>query len=349
MVVWLDRAPRLFVFVALLGVFAGRSSGEAMPTGTAVRNPAYSGGAGLAHRRTSSGFIYVANILTESPNVGNVLVYPVGSNGNVAPATVIGGSNTLLTLVDGIVTDQNGEIYVVDSDTNMIVGFAPGSAGNVSPNVVIAGPNTGLTAPHSLAIDALGNLYVSNCGTTCNFGPTGPPSIEEFSAGSNGNVAPIRVIAGSRAGFGGGIKGITLDPDGDVSVSAWDSNAALTYDLRRSGDVYPKRAIAGSQTQISSPNGIAASRYGLYVGNAGATTITRYDLMANGNAPPRRVLHVRGVGGIFAAPDDSIYLAGRFTPEIYQYAPLAKGHAAPLTTISGSNTGLVAPSFLYVK
>jgi hypothetical protein len=302
-----------------------------------------------AHRRSSGEFIYVANILSFSPNVGEVLVFPVGSNGNVAPSAVIAGPYTLLTEVNGIVVDQNGEIFVADSDANMIVGFAPGSNGNVAPNVVIAGADTGLVAPHSLAIDAAGNLYVSNCGTNCNFGPIGPPSIEEFSAGSNGNVAPLRVIAGKHAEFGPSIKGITLDPKGNVTVAAWDSNAALTYGPGQSGNVRPKRVVAGSQTQIATPNGIAASRYGLYVANTGSGTITRYGLKANGDVPPRSVLQAPADGGIFAAPDDSIYLAGRYTPEIYQYAPTAKRHDAPLTTISGSSTGLVAPTFVYVN
>jgi energy-coupling factor transporter ATP-binding protein EcfA2 len=284
----LDRVLPFLTLTTLLGGCGGYSAGQSTPGGYVGWNAAPSGVLNFSDRRSSAGFIYVANIVTQSPNVGDVLVYPVGSNGNVTPSTVISGSKTLLTLVNGIVVDQSGEIFVADSDVNMIVGFAPGSAGNISPNVIITGPKTGLVAPHSLAIDATGDLYVSNCGTDCGFGPTGPPSIEEFSAGSNGNAAPIRVIAGSRPGFGGSIKGITLDPNGAVTIAAWDSNAALTFGPRKNGNVYAKRAIAGSQTEISSPNGIAASKYGLYVANAGAGRITRYGPRANGNAPLAR-------------------------------------------------------------
>jgi len=58
-------------------------------------------------RRTSSGgYVYVANVdQSQGPFVGSVLIYPVGSSGNVAPIATITGSNTLLTQVDGIVVD----------------------------------------------------------------------------------------------------------------------------------------------------------------------------------------------------------------------------------------------------
>jgi len=56
---------------------------------------------------------------------GEVLEYSIPSGGNVSPVNVISGAETQLTEVGGLVVDSNGEIYVVDIDTNQIVGFAP--------------------------------------------------------------------------------------------------------------------------------------------------------------------------------------------------------------------------------
>jgi len=201
-----------------------------------------------AHRRTSAENIFVANQTHEGPPwAGQVLVYPVGSNGNVPPTQIIGGSNTLLTQANGIVVNAAGEIFVANSDANTIVGFPVGSTGNVSPNVVIGGSNTGLASPLGLAIDNAGDLYVANCGTSCAFGPPGPTSIEEFAAGANGNIAPIRVISGKRTGFGGQIKGIALDQAAVVSVAGWTAGSAVSFGPHENGDVFPLRTIAGAQ------------------------------------------------------------------------------------------------------
>jgi sugar lactone lactonase YvrE len=135
------------------------------------------------HHGTS--YVYASNVLQfHSPYIGAIDYYPAGSNGDALPSGEITGSNTQLTLVNGIAVASDGKIYVVNSDTNSIVGFAAGSSGNVSPNIKIAGSNTGLASPIGMAIDAKGDLYVSNCGTDCAWGPPGPPSIEEFIAGS---------------------------------------------------------------------------------------------------------------------------------------------------------------------
>jgi hypothetical protein len=299
--------------------------------------------------RASGDNVYVANQTHEAPFVGEVLIYPVGSNGNVTPSAVIAGSNTLLTQVNGIVVDKSGAIFVTNSDTNSIVGFAPGANGNVAPDILIQGANTGLASPLGLAIDDAGDLYVANCGTPCGFGPPGATSVEEFAPGGNGNVTPVRVISGDRAEFGGQIKGLTLDRKGVVTVTAWDANAALSFGPKQKGNTYPLRVIQGSQTQISSPDGVAVSSHGLYVASNGGPHITRYDNRANGNAPPLAVLSAPSYGGLFAAPDESIYVAGLEVPDIYQYAAKAKRHDSPLTTISGSNTGLIVPTAVYVN
>jgi hypothetical protein len=61
-----------------------------------------------------------------------------------------------------------------------------------------------------IALDSAGNIYVAN-GNTGNV----TPGILEFSAGSMGNVAPIRTISGSATTMGG-VGNISLDAAGNI-------------------------------------------------------------------------------------------------------------------------------------
>jgi hypothetical protein len=82
--------------------------------------------------------------------------------------------------------------------------------------------------------------------------------------------------------------------------------------------------------------------------------IERFGLRANGNAPPLSRLHTppangQALGGIITASDHTLYVAGFANPAIIQYAAKARDHDAPITVISGPNTQLVLPTFVYVR
>lgn len=349
-----EAVGALGALVAVLALAACSGAGSASaPIG---RNP--QAVSSLPDRAASpSGFIYAANLIHASaPYVGSVAYYPVGSNGDVPPAGIISGSNTQLTQVDGIVVDSNGEIYVADSDTNTIVGFAPLSNGNVNPNVVIRGPNTGLASPIGLALGRAGHLFVANCGR-CGFGSIGPVSVEEFAPGSTGNIKPIRKITGSRTQLGQ-TDGIAVDLVGHIFVANAREYTVTVYAPGAHGNAAPLRVISGSTSGINEPDGIAVDESGLYVDAAYLGYIGRFAHRANGNVPPRSVLHVdwsgggpsgQTLGGIITAPDGTLYVAGLWSPLIAQYAATASGKPPPLTVISGPDTQLVVPTFVFVR
>ena len=292
-------------------------------------------GTGSRPRTSISGaFVYVANVtqfnISRPPSVGSVVYFPAGSNGDVAPSGVIAGANTMLTLVDGIVADAAGEIYVANTDTNSIVGFPPGSSGDVTPNVVIAGANTGLASPIGLAIDASGNLYVANCGQ-CNYGPPGQNSVEEFAAGSNGNVMPARTIAGSKAQLGY-LNQLAVDRHGSIYVANETTNAVLVFGRAAKGNIAPIRVISGPNTRINTPDGMALGPAGIYVTAIYGNYIVRFARDAGGNVAPRSTLHIdwsgngkQALGGIIVAPDNTLYVAGFGAPLIAQFS--ARGGA----------------------
>ena len=92
-------------------------------------------------------------------NGGNyVTIYPLGSNGDVAPIASIDGGATGLA-VASIALDPRGNIYVLNregkpSPFGTITVYPPGSNGNVDPIATIEGPNTGLKSVKAIAVDS---------------------------------------------------------------------------------------------------------------------------------------------------------------------------------------------------
>ncbi|MBV9646716.1 MAG: hypothetical protein JO043_04555 [Candidatus Eremiobacteraeota bacterium] len=122
--------------------------------------------------------------------------FHTSDNGNVAPYNVIAGSRTGLVETTGIALDKRGYLYV--SNVSDVVVFAPGATGNASPSAVIAGSNTQIPSGYgalSIAVAKDGTIFVGveNAQQVS--------SILVFAAGSNGNVAPIRVISGQNTGI----------------------------------------------------------------------------------------------------------------------------------------------------
>jgi len=85
---------------------------------------------------------------------------------------------------------------------------------NESPSATIQGSSltndvTGFIYPAGIAVDSTANIYVTNPGSL-----TGAAdSINVYSAGSNGNVAPRTTITGSSTGLSMP-QGIAIDPIG---------------------------------------------------------------------------------------------------------------------------------------
>jgi hypothetical protein len=310
--------------------------------------------AGWLGRPSQSQFLYVTNALQNAPPyAGSINYYPVGSNGDVAPSGVIIGANTRLTQNTGLVVEPNGWIYAANADTNSIVGFPPNSTGNVTPSVVISGSNTGLASPLGLALDGAGDIFVANCGTQCNYGPAGPTSIEEFAAGSNGNVAPVRTISGSRTQLGQA-DGIAVDGAGYIYVGTAAQQAVTVYRPQANGNAAPIRVISGPNTQIDGPDSVAVDSNGIYVTAISRGYIERFPRMAGGNVPPSAILHLnwQQVNVVFTSSDRTVYATGidsTSIPLIAHYAARAHGHPTPLTVISGPSTQLVNPTFEYVR
>jgi hypothetical protein len=232
---------------------------------------------------------------TTSTPLGAVLVFSANPVASSTPVRTIKGSNTSLFSPIAVAVDAAGDLYVVSPGMDIVV-FAPGADGNATPVRRLAVPfskNTGIVSVDSICVDPTGNLYVMN-----NLG-NGVNNILVFGPTQNGDVAPIRTIAGSAA-LTNGIFGGAFDAAGNLYVGSQSITPAyvaiLEFAAGASGNVDPIRTISGSNTTLTSAhvttNPVLDSAGNLYViaYSAGPTqNLLKFAADANGNASPAAI------------------------------------------------------------
>jgi hypothetical protein len=314
---------------------------------------------------SSSDYVFVAS--WENDSSGAIFYFPVGSNGNVTPTGVISGADTQLTSsIEGVVVNASGEIFAALADTNSIVEFPEGANGDVSPIAVIHGHRTGLARPIGLAIDDAGHIFVANCSAGHTFGcplaGSGTPSVEEFAPGSNGDVAPVRRIAGSHTTFFAP-NSVALGRHGEIYVldSGNPPSPQSVIDVfgrHAHGNIAPKRVIAGSQTLLNQAYGLAVTKHGIWTDTWNGPYLERFTLRATGNVAPVAVIRGsntgldRGLDGMARGLRDTVYVADRNLDEgnqsVQEYSGKANGNVAPLTQLTGAKTEFVRPVHVFV-
>jgi sugar lactone lactonase YvrE len=181
-------------------------------------------------------------------------------------------------------------------------------------------------------------------------------AVTVYTARANGNVAPIRAIKGRKTGLKFP-NGIALDAAGVIYVM--NSTPSVTvYAAGARGNAAPIREIKGPHTQMVNPLRLALDNGGyVYVPNGGASgssspSVTVYAPGADGDVAPIRKIsgsntQLHSPDGIALDSSGNIYVANYGTYSNYGsvtvYAPGAKGNAAPIRTITGSNTGFDLP------
>jgi sugar lactone lactonase YvrE len=189
-------------------------------------------------------------------------------------------------------------------------------------------------------------------------------SIAVFSSDANGDVAPLRTIAGPHTGLGHPTD-VATDTGGNVYVvnNGASPFSVTVYAAGASGDVAPVRTIAGSATGLEFPIYARVDAAGtLYVSNAGRggpfSKVTEYVRGANGNVAPARVLPFEdpstGLHCFFPGPlavDSAGDLLVASNPvstagEIATYASGATDCTKPLRVLGGVQTRLTSPSGL---
>ncbi len=253
-------------------VYAPQANGDVAPTSVVQGN----GRDSEAIAVDSQGNVYVAR--NQPPGIE---VFAPGSSGYTTPIHTItpdgyatslsvDGNDNLIAAVTGTPNASAGNNGVA------IETFAPGADGNATPIRRISGSatelgNTGAwgglceVAPmvHLTFSPHTGRLYVgvSYCGSA----GTGTPHVSVFPGDGDGNIAPVRTIAGSATGLSamGEILGITADQvNGNIYVldtSGTNTAQILAYGRFQDGNTTPLYSFTDATTNCSDTRGIAVS------------------------------------------------------------------------------------------
>jgi sugar lactone lactonase YvrE len=195
-----------------------------------------------------------AMFITDFTN-NTVTAYGQNANCTCNPARQISGGNTKISSPIGIAVGSNGMIYVANEAASTVTEYPIGGKGNIAPTYTIAAA-AGLSSPVGVTVDAASNVYVTNSGTN---------SFDIFPPNSNtaSNVISGPATGLNEPGF------ITLDAAGDIWVANIGGNSVEEFPPLSSnptGNISPTVTIAGANTSLSSPQGIAFDPAGrLYV------------------------------------------------------------------------------------
>jgi sugar lactone lactonase YvrE len=230
-------------------------------------------------------------------------------------------------------------VYVANCSANTITTFAATADGNVAPSRRIAGGTTGLSCPQGIGLGPDGSIYVSN-----NYSADAS-QVLVFAATAEGNVAPIRTLAGpdTRLKFP---TRVLVDSAGDTYVTtAGDTPEVLIYEPDATGNVAPKRYL---RTGLAGPTGLALDSAGrVYVSNANVNNVVVYAPNATGLAPPVAVLTDASLAvpsGVALDSQGAVYVSSQQGNSISIFRPVDLGSPSLVRLIKGPNTTMSLPT-----
>jgi len=313
------------------------------------------------------GKTYVAN-----DSINTISIFAPTAAGEEPPIATIRGGNTGLDSPEGIALDASGNIYVAnfgsyDRYVGKVTVYPTGSEGNAVPIATISGMKTGLHASSDIAVDSVGRIYVTNGGVLGDVA-----SVTVYAPGSDGDVAPIATISGSKTGLHWP-QGIAVDAMGRIYVANAGGHPGLTasvtvYRRGSHGDVAPIATIRGEASGIGSAQGVAVDSGGkIYVTNnlwmgeiprralAKPHSVSVYRGGSSGDVAPIATISGPGTGldgprAIALDPEGRIHVANvgsgsnGYSAKITVYPAGADGDVKPITTITGTvDTGINLP------
>jgi hypothetical protein len=301
------------------------------------------------------GTIYVAD-----SGSNQIDVFPPGAHGNVAPERVISGPDTGLNTPGDVKVNAAGEVFASNfaenTGTSSITVYAPQASGDASPICTITGPDTGLLHNDDMSIEPDGTLVVGNFQDAAG----DPGAITVYPAGSCGDVAPVRTIAGSSTGFNQ-VDGVGADAAGTIFAASTQNDSIQVFAPGSNGNVAPEFTISGASSHVDKPDDVVVGFDGkLYVSNgfnATVPSVTVYAPGAQGNAAP--LADIAGSSTLMQEPDDlavdsagAVYVTDASAihgPAVLEWTAGATGNVAPNALLQGASTTFNAPEGVFVS
>lgn len=166
-------------------------------------------------------------------------------------------------------------IYISNTTQNDVLIFTPSPAPSATPQFQIGGTNTTLNGPAYLAFDSSKRLYTTNYGAASKTG-----SLTIFQTYATGDVLPFGSVTLSSGVQAHGIAMLPKDAGVVVAYTfpgGFFSNFVNVYGPFSGGTLALTNTIAGSNTQLNNPIGIAVDpSSNIYAANSGSGTITVY-------------------------------------------------------------------------
>lgn len=244
---------------------------------------------------------------------------------NRAPLRVIRDPRPTFSAV--AVDNVRDEIVLQDENTFQILVYdrkanTPPSAQFTEPKRVIGGVETKVEFNCAIYVDPQsGDIYAVNNDTI--------DTMTVFSRQARGNVRPDRELHTPHRTYG-----ISVDEGTqELYLSVQHPPQVVVYRKQASGNEKPLRSLAGNQTHLADPHGIAVDpKHGLmFVANYGSVTYYKQNSGSTG-------------GRLTTEPGSGKYLP----PSITVYPLKANGDVAPVQVISGPKTELNWPSHIFV-
>jgi sugar lactone lactonase YvrE len=232
-----------------------------------------------------------------------------------------------------------GSLYVTNNTQNAVSIYKAGATSGSGPSYNIGGGSTDFDGPQYLAFDKGHNLYVTNYDPTSKSG-----KVVEIEAQATGNVYFFGLIGGSSNGIVWP-RGIAIDPsDGQLVVTNVNASAGsgftnqlllFTTDDAASQISTPSKTIAGPNTSLNGPVGVALHSNVAYVANQQGASVEEFTIPTPTPTPTP------------PTPSPSPTPSPTATPTAPTPTPSPTPtpvNIAPTTTISGSATGITRPT-----
>src|SRR5438552_2375633 len=272
----------------------------------------------------------------------------------------LGFADVLLTTTPGQAKDVAPDLIVLKDGRPLPIHFRieTGIVGSVSVSAASPSVQTGGTDLLTATVQDLHGapLVGATVAWTVTAAPGVVATLEPTSGPTTlltaGTTPGTAVVAATSAGISATATVTVLAAGKPLYVANEVFGSSITvYAPGASGNATPTASIAGGNTGLSFPVGIALDGAGnIYVTDVSGNSVTVYAPGASGNTTPTATIAGGNTGlgrpaGIALDGAGNIYVANS-GGSITVYAAGASGNATPMVTIAGSNTGLTNPTLI---